>query len=215
VTADTGGGSGKPITPYGLDRQPTEQEVKQAWDEAGRAMRVEGVRVQGSDASRSGYKIGFAYAKADAAAPAPAFELSGNNEQGNPEKVSLANVERITLVSIKKRLTGPNEAIIEIKQFPALSPAELLAAQPTYSTLKSKHTRTLRLRVLASSAEGDFSMIGTEWWSEDKYRVLFRISDLLPAIAIPIRSDRDKGLWWAIPSVVADPAYPHRAVMKH
>jgi hypothetical protein len=212
--ADTGGGSGQPITPYARNQTPTQEDVTQAWHKAGRTMRVEGVRVQGSNASRSGYKIGFVYLKGKTVDRPPAFELTGVNERGDTQTIPLANMANFTLLQIERRLAGSSEAVIEIEHFPTLSPADLLATQPTYSVLQKEHSRRLKLRVPITAADRSLIVVGTEWEDEDQYRPVFLISDLMPASAVAIRPNGPRSLWWAIPSVAADPAYPHRAVMK-
>ena len=106
--------------------------------------------------------------------------------------------------------------MLNVEEFPAISPAKLLSTQPTYTQLKSQYARTIRLRTPLTSGDGEFSMIGTDWYDEDQYRPVFRFGELVEDQVITVVPWEDEGIgyWWAIPSVTDDPEYRPRMIMK-
>ena len=194
--ADIGGGSGKPMTPYRGGEPVTEQRVRDVQKEANEKMMVEGVRLAGKNATKSGYRIRFARA--------PKFAFSGKDEKGKTRTILLANVRSFRLVEVKKKLIGENQVVIEVTEFPTLTPGELLRSNPTYSALVA---RKVKLTL------PDIALEGTDFWSDDAVHSIAKLSELEPEAEVKLTPFGEL-IWWAIPSVTADPSYPYRKVMK-
>ena len=213
---DTGGGSGRVLTPYKPGTTPTAELVSQYRDEASAAMSVEEVHIAGSRAAPSGYKVGFAFVKNGKLLTKPRFTMEGADENGARVEIPLSAIESFRLLRVNNRWVAADDADLEVTQFPSLTPAELIAKQPAYSDLVNTYKRTFRINVPVEKDSGSLALVGTNYFSESEYRVISLIRDLEPNSVVRLELDRrgGKGLWWAIESVTKDKAYPHRAIMK-
>jgi hypothetical protein len=217
LRADVGGGSGKPISPYPPGSPVTVQQVTKMRQKAS-ATKAVSASIIGTDFTASGYKVGLAYVEDKKVVRDPMFKFNGVDEQNRQQEIDFADVTSFRLLHVDKKLFGKNEAVLELTIFPALTPQQLLAEKPSYSTLLENYKRIVQLKVmLQSGSDGELCMLGTSY-KGNVYKVVFRIRDLKPgseAKLDPQDQWSGQGLWWAIESVTADPAYPHRIVMKH
>jgi hypothetical protein len=213
--ADVGTGSGKPITPYEPTENVTAARVTAARLEANGFAMLRGVRVVGSNASKSGYKVGFACAAGADVFEPPRFSFRGTDKDNVAREIQLADVRSFRLASIDTAVLGKSIALFDVTQFPTLSPEELIKRKPTYSALLAGSSRIVRLGVPLVCNAGELSMIGTSWTTETTYRQLFRLRDLRPGLDIDVsNTSKGDGHWWAIRSVTEDKKYPYRVVMK-
>ncbi len=88
-------------------------------------------------------------------------------------------IESFRLVRVNKRLIASDDADLEVTQFPTLTPAELLAKNPSYSDLLKKYKRTFPLKVNLQNGSGSLAIVGTEY-NDPKYRVVSAVRDLEP-----------------------------------
>lgn len=205
--ADVGGGSGKPMTPYRPGEAITRQRLLAVQRDASAKMAVEGVRLAGKNATKSGYRVGLVRMRGDDPSGQPELAFTGQDEKGKKRIIPLANVRSFRLLSVKKKLVGMNEVVVEVTEFPSLTPAELLQLNPTYSTLTAKYARKVILTM------PDLALAGTAFWSDNAIHVITPLRDLEPGTDIALTPWNDL-IWWAIPSVTADATYPYRKVMK-
>jgi hypothetical protein len=209
--ADIGGGSGKPMTPYGADETIDEARVEKVRREANTLRSVEEVPVNGTNASKTGYKVGVVCASGPKFTGTPQFRFHGIDPAGVVRDIEFAEVEAFQLIA-----TAADSVTISVTQFPAITPRELLKLRPTYTALATAWKKLVMLKMTSSCDGGELTLAGTDWDTETKYNVLFRLRDLRPNVTVELKSTARRGAtyWWAIPSVTADKAYPYRQVMK-
>ena len=209
--ADTGGGSGKPMTPYKQNEKLDESRVQAARLTANTMAALERVQVNGTSAGKTGYKIGFVCGTDRAFTGMPQPRFHGTNAAGALVNVDFADVESFELTSVTA-----SDAVLSITQFPALSPKELLKLQPTFTQLQQGYRRVFPLKVSLACDGGELAVAGTDWDTETTYKVLFRLREVRQKTPVMMRSTAPRGgqYWWAIPSVTADTTYPHRVVTK-
>ena len=210
VQANVGGG-GIPITPYPRGSQVTLQQVTKMRQKANLTRSVEYVSIVGTHVQKSGYEVGLGYVK-DRVVGEPAFKFQGVDEQNHELEVEFADVTSFRLLQVDRKLFGKDEAVLEVTVFPTLTPEQLLAEKPTYSTLLKVHKRIVRLRVMLQKGSSELCMLGTSL-RKNSYKVVFRIRDLEPGTEVKLDRGNQRsleGLWWAIQSVTDDPEYPER-----
>ena len=74
----------------------------------------------------------------------------------------------------------------------------------------------LHLKVPLQNSFENLALMGTDWYNDNQYHVVFAVRDLEPRAEVTLLLDKGQGngLWWAIESVTEDKAYPFRVVMK-
>jgi hypothetical protein len=187
-----GTGSGKPITPYTTSFPATAANIQKLRD-ASRANRAY------KGLPKAGVGLAFAVAR------------DGKWDQTLDKlgEIDVAEIESVMLVERRG-----NRLILEVKQFPAISAAELAAKKPTYTELRSGYSRTARVEV-----DADLALLGRDWF-DDPLELRSLARDLKPNEPVELLPERTRykqnqiGPWWAIPSVTADPKYPHKLVAK-
>jgi hypothetical protein len=167
---------------------------------------VAGVPLADKNAARSGDNIAFVRTRAGKPFGQAEFAFTGSDERGKKRTILMANARSFRLLSVKKKLIGDNEVVVEVTEFPALTPMELLKLKPTYSVLAAGYQRKVKLTM------PDLALAGADW-PGDTIHIITPLRDLDPNVDVTLQPDRDQ-IWWAIPSVIADPAYPYRVVMK-
>lgn len=207
-----GGGPGYPATPYPDDVMPTlEQVLAEMQADVTAATIVEAQTASGLPAS--GYNVGVAYVAGNSMTQ-PAFELRGVDEQGQERLVALANLYSFKLIRITGRAGAPDVAVVELTEFPTLTPQELLSGTFTYTDLITEHSRTFELLIdLQAGDGGQLAFVGGNYDTDTSYRVVSLIRELTPGIDITFEQGGVDGPWWAVPTVIADPAYPFRYVI--
>ncbi len=213
LRADVGGG--RPSTPYHL--QPTEEDVRDAKTRAaqrqcvcfsppvGPLQTLRTVRIVGLTSGQ------IAQVKAhrfdDGLLERAVFELKGTDAAGAPTAVSLSEMESFSVVkATAERLW------LDIVKWPDISAARLLKEKPDYTALLAGYRTKLTL-------------IFDLAWPEATRPVLLEVlglngvvfSELQPGTQVQFYCGDPKNVdpgrfWWAIPSVVRDPAYPYRTV---
>ena len=213
LRADVGGG--RPSTPYHL--QPTEKDVRDAKTHAAqrqcvcfsppvgplqtlRAVRVVGL-TSGQVAQLKAHRLD------DGLLERAVFELKGTDTTGAPTAVSLSEVESFSVAKATAQRLW-----LDIVKWPDISAAQLLKEEPGYTALLAGHRTKVTLVLDLAWPEATrpvlLDALGTEgaafWELPPGTQVQFYCGD--PKNVDPYR------FWWAIPSVVRDPAYPYRTV---
>ena len=122
--------------------------------EATRKMAVQGVRLAGKNETKYGDAIGLARTRGGEIVGDPEFAFAGIDGKGTKHVIPLANVRSFRLVEVRKKLVGSDDVVVEVTEFPTLSPAQLLAMNPTYSALAAGYVRTLTLTIADLSLTG-------------------------------------------------------------
>ena len=207
AAADVGAGTGKPITPYREGEVLTEQRVLAVQKEANGRMSVHGVRLAGKNATKSAERICLARARGREIDGKCEFAFSGIDEQGKKRTIGLSNVESFRVVDVVNKFFGEDQVVVEVTEFPAITPAELLKSQPTYTALAANYSRKTKLTL------GDVSLVGTDLFGDEKPHVIVALRDLERNADVTL-VPHDNLIWWAIPSVTSVPAYPYRRQTK-
>ncbi len=213
--ADVGGG--RPSTPYHL--QPTEKDVRDAKARAAPRQSVcFSPPVRALQTLSKVHVVGLtsgqvAQLKAHRLDPGllqgAVFELKGKNAAGAPTAVSLSEMESFSVAKATAQRLW-----LDIVKWPDISAAQLLKEAPSYTALSAGY----RTRV---------TLVLDLVWPEATRPVLLdssglqgaAFSELAPGTQVqfycgdPTNVDPYR-FWWAIPSVVGDPAYPYRTVWK-
>ena len=211
---DVGGGSGKPLTPYDDDKQESVSNVTELYNVAGGLRMVRNVKLAGTAATRTAYRMGFEFLDASGVfQQEPDRSLQGTDSSGKAFMVDLARLESLKLLS-----STSDEVRMSITLFPDITPEKLLAIQPSYTDLSQRYRTTSVIRVPCQRADGrKLFLVGTTWSGTDKLTVAILISSLQVDEVIQIREDFGpplRGPWWAIQSVTKDPTYPYRLFTK-
>jgi hypothetical protein len=220
VRSDIGGGSGKVRTPYKPDAPVRESEVLTVKRASSKTRELKDVGVVSTHIPVSGSEFGLMYLKGNVPVGNPVFEFQGKDESGVVKTVDFAELESFQITKYDSQGGDVSRALVEIVQFPVISPGELLQKRPSYTALKEQYTQIVRLWV-NTKAPGNkkLCLVGKDF--RDRYRVLTRLSDLpLNATVKPDYGSfrfgqiKSPAIWWAIDSVTKDKKYPYRVYFK-
>ncbi|MEN3332066.1 MAG: hypothetical protein V7641_1431 [Blastocatellia bacterium] len=212
------------ISPYSDREEITLEKVKKQREIALTSM-VVNYQTDGTKENIS--EVGIAYVKNGRTIGQIKRELNGVTKDGSPIVISFSDIKEVSV--IRTESIGPKiRALLKVWIFPDISPEQLVKERPTYSKLIEMYTAHERLWVEITNVNtGALSFVGKTWdrdkrvWIEApprrlqdfnaRSRIEFLYSSLSP-------DDREggkwkgngQGLWWAIPSVFRDAAYPYR-----
>jgi hypothetical protein len=144
-----------------------------------------------------------------------AYILNGETDSG-PLVVDFSEIEELSILRTESS-NSKVRALFRVIAFPNVSVEQLVNERPTYTELKEKYSKTLELWVVIKNTSGDLCFGG-------KQKALRRVEELTNNVLVKFelaglsRDDTKpeiwkgsgEGIWWAIPSVIRDPAYPYR-----
>lgn len=154
-------------------------------------------------------EVGFAFTKNQRITGRPFYQLRGKKEN-EWIGIDLSDIESISFLQQAR-----GQVLLKVTMFPYISPDELLRMQPDYSSLRSRYTKEVSLWVLLdNNREGELALIGKS--SSDAVNIIAKLRDIKLNTVLTLEYGRGQSyfrsrpIWWAIPSVVQDPAYPFR-----
>lgn len=104
------------------------------------------------------------------------------------------------------------EGLVEIGLFPDISARGLASTRPSYTTLRQRHSRTVRIWLtLRRSTDG--AELGLVRVEDGDYELLALMQDIVPNHETPFGYNPESTvipIWWAVRSVIDDPKYPYR-----
>ena len=216
---DIGGGSGIAITPYVPDKEIKIEEIVYVKNFSKKSRSIEELSQKGTRVTQYGEKVGLIYVKDQNVNDEPFFEFKGTTETGAKINIDFSEVKSFTLLRVDNRFLGKDRALLQIIQFPYISPEDLLSIKPNYSDLKENYTKSVRLWVtLEGEAGSELCIVGVKLFDEEKYEVLSKLRD----IELNSRVILEYGIfevdsigqmpsvWWALPSVIQDRDYPYK-----
>jgi hypothetical protein len=154
------------------------------------------------------------------------FEFTGVDESGKDISVDFSVVQSFKIVRIENQ-----QALFEITVFPDITPEDLLKLKPSYTELRDRHTRIIRMwLVLQDRKRGDLYLAGVvgkeprvmlestgyremrdSWFEHGRYYI--ESEERMEHIEInrEVKLEYNgNSVWWAIPSVIKDRKYPYR-----
>jgi hypothetical protein len=204
VSANVGGGSGEPVSPYiqrDLPQDNTTVSTLRAEEAAGKTVNF----TNDSGKQVYGRKIGIVYSKPGAPLKSidNAFFGTVDGEEV-PRRVDFSSISQITIVERNSK-----DLTVKLDLFPDISVEELLKTQPTYTDLKDKFSRSITIRVpLWSKDKAPLALVGTDTGENSPFKIIAQFSEISNGQEIDFMGAGS--YWWAIRSVVEDPAYPIR-----
>jgi hypothetical protein len=200
------------ITPYDKPGIVVDKDtVKHLKELSSKNRTLSSIPVSGSDMIRGGEGIGLAYVKSGQITGEVHFAFFGTDEKGSKLEVDFSEVEKFKVL----RKDGVI-LVLEIDQFPVITPEELLIKKPSYTELRANYRKSVRLRLSIRAMNGAKLYLVAKRKGNEQLPIV-PIEDVEPEREIRFsRSEKNlrQALWWAIPSVVSDPAYPYRLFFK-
>lgn len=210
-SADVGGGRGQPATPWRISGPANVAELEKAREEAAHRQALSLPSALFAEAGSEAVKI-----EEVALRPVPAkadetgvFEFVGKDAAGKKLSLSFSNLENFVV-------TAKTDVAVTLKVtiWPDISPAELLARQPTYQELKESFRREVTIEIPLKAADGRALEFSGD----------FGLKLPLVKLAVGTKGDfyggdprmvNPRRFWWAIPSVNKDPDYPFRMIFRN
>jgi hypothetical protein len=215
--ADIGGGPGKVKTPYSPRNPASLEDVTKVKSFASTTRTLTDVVSEGTHVTKGGQNVGLMYVKGAVPAGTPLYKLEGTNDSGAKVTVDFNEIGSFVVTSDGSDATS---VVVEVTQFPAITPAELIAKKPSYTDLKKDYTRTVRVRVKTKGAAGKVLCLVAKNPPAKGYGVVARLTDLpanskveLGYGAFPWGTLSLPAIWWATESVTADKNYPFRVTV--
>lgn len=140
------------------------------------------------------------------ASPASAYALTGRLASGKMATLSFSEIDSFVVKS-----KTPEKAWLSVTIWPDISARKLLAKKPSYTQLLSAYRKVVEIEIDLKSSDGR-PLVLAETGGLGSAVPLER----LPAGAKvdfhgeDVHEVHPRELWWAIPSVIKDPAYPFR-----
>jgi len=214
ASGDIGGGSGRVKTPYTPGKPVLVAEVARIKNISTRTRLLRDVPSEGTHVTGAGKDVGLAFVKGEKVAGNPSFIFKGTTEDG-----AKASIDFSELLSLSVVQREDVRVLLEVVQFPIITPEELISSKPTYSDLFEHNRKTVRMWVATRSAGKDLCLVGKD--ENKRYRVIAKINQL----STNTKVDLDYGtfvfgdinlpaIWWATESVTRDTKYPYRVVVK-
>src|SRR5262245_30713974 len=214
--ADIGGGSGKVKTPYSPGNPATLADVTKVKSFSSTTRILNDVVSEGTHVTKGGQNVGLLYVKGATVTGTPQYKFEGTDEGGAKVSVDFSEVASFVVSNEGRDATS---LTVEVMQFPAINPAELLEKKPSYTDLKNNYTRTVRLRIKTAGSAGKVLCLVAMNPPAKGYAIVARLSDLpanskveLGYGAFPWGTLSLPAIWWATESVTADKDYPYRVV---
>jgi hypothetical protein len=218
AAADFASGGGTVVTPYSAD-----EEVDTDWLYCSRnlAERFRFVRNLPGLNNEHGWLAEFAMTYSQNDPPdGLIYAFTGETVAGTYLSVAFSDVEQFELLEIKRRLMLPDQALIKLVKFPDLSPQKLISLKPTYQQLESSYRRTVKMWISLESDTGEpLRIVAKDPYGTSQrdtsipHHFVLNFNEIRLHSAVKMEYGYHDGVstvWWAIPSVTADPAYPFR-----
>jgi len=210
---NTGGGSGKPVqtyhsTPTAIEvakrRSEYNENVRISWDEVDRHPFM-------SDALNNLCRVRLGYMSSDGRVAAAKPEIVGREKgQDADSSIALADLDSVALEGVKNDVVD-----LSLELIPGMTPEALVELKPTYTAILTQ-ARRVRFEVAATVRNrGELVLVGTSCAKKEAtvFVPLLPIKQLTKGQALSLRAAASNR-WWAIESVISDPAYPDRLVFK-
>jgi hypothetical protein len=207
VFSAIGGGAGSPRTPYGIGGKPDAKTILRYKEQASTKRNLSKV---GTEYFYSMYG-GLAYVTNGEIKGDVRYSFWGFDEKGCKIEIDFCDVKDFRIMERDGKFL-----VLEVTLFPAISPEELLNKQPSYQDLIDNYTKSVKIRILPRDTSGNIlQIIGIDYTNR-------------PHIILPVEKLRlgqkvkfewnvlgdSETFWWAIPSVIEDPAYPYRLKIR-
>jgi hypothetical protein len=211
---DIGGGSGRVKSPYAPGKPVLVAEIARIKNISTRTRVLRDVPNEGTHVTGGGKDVGLAFVKGENVIGKPSFVFKGTTEDGAKTLIDFSEVHSFSVVQREDV-----RVLIEVEQFPIITPEELISRSPTYTDLFDHNRKTLRLWVATKSAGKDLSLVGKD--ENKRYRVIAKLNQ----ISLNTKVDLDYGtfvfgdlnlpaIWWATESVTRDDKYPYRIFVR-
>jgi hypothetical protein len=211
---DIGGGPGRVSTPYKGEIKLT--DVTTVKEFASKSRTVRDLVIAGTHAPGGGVNVALMYANGSSLVGSPMFRIQGTNDAGTNVVIDFSEI-RSLLVSADR---GPSSALVEVIQFPAISPADLLQKKPSFTDLEKNYLKDVRLHVKTTGPGGRVLCLVAKEKESGPYRIVAKFSDLATNSKIDFgygmflwQTLPLPAIWWAISSVTDDSRYPFRNVV--
>lgn len=222
INGDVGGGSGKVVTPYVPGKEIKEMEVVEVKKISSSTRRINGLKLENSHVPIYGAGVGLMYVQDEAVKGEPFFKFEGIIEgDDTPVEIDFSEVDRFSLLKVKKPLFSEDKALLEVIQFPDISPRDIIAKNPSYSLLRKNYTKKVRLWVNLQK-KGELCLVG-KMYDKEGYKVLSKLRDIKQNSDVILEYGffqkqpggmRISNIWWATDTVIKDKNYPHRLYAK-
>ena len=189
-------------TPYSRQVAPTASEI------AAMKVRAAKERVATISDSKIGQRsIAFSTCSGTAVMGAPAYELKGMGD-GKPVAFSLAEIEELRADMVEQDRT-----LFTVTRFPVTTAGALIADRPSYTELRARALARATVWVSTTNTNGTACLV--EQGAEPGKWVMFAHLGRLATNTVVTfdyawKTTADAPIWWAVPSVVLDTAYPYR-----
>jgi hypothetical protein len=212
LATDVGGGGGA-ITPYNMqDIVVDKKTVARLKEYSSRNKHVMAFFSSNGSFVPRADKVGLAFVKSGRIEGEVRFAFVGIDiETGEKLEVDFSEVHRFEV--LKK---DGNVLELGIERFPVITPEELLSDEPSFADLYEKHRKFVNLRLTLKNSNGAILSIVGRRPGKDQMPIV-SLGDIEMNRRIRLRDslDNPKGIWWAIPSVSSDPAYPYGLTAAH
>ena len=210
ASGDIGGGSGRVKSPYAPGKPVLATEVARIKNISRRTRTLKDVPSEGTHVTGAGKDVGLALVKGENVTGNPSFVFKGATEDGTKTSIDFSEVLSFSVVQRED-----SRVLIEIEQFPIITPEQLLSRNPTYTDLFDHNRKTMRLWVTIKSAGKELSLVGKD--PDKRYRVIARLNQLSMNTKVVLDygtfvfGDLDlPAIWWATKSVTSDEKYPYK-----
>ncbi|HET6670520.1 MAG TPA: hypothetical protein VFH15_09830 [Pyrinomonadaceae bacterium] len=215
---DIGGGSGRVKTPYTPNHPATVSDVTKVKFFASKTRTINDVVIAGTHVTKGGQSVALMFVKGNAATGIPLHKIEGTQESGANVVIDLSEVESLV---VSKDESNASRVVVEVTQFPAITPTDLIEKKPSYTDLRKNYTRNVRLHVKTYGPGGRFLCLVAKSPPSAGYRVVARFSDLATGSKVNLGYGTFEwqtlllpAIWWATGSVTSDQAYPFRVHVR-
>jgi hypothetical protein len=193
--ADSGGGRRVVSSPWPVDPPRNAAEVERVKVEAAKLRTLQ----TAGDVRLSRVALRLEPARDS---DTPAYALTGRLASGKKATLSFSEIDHFDVLSLTA-----TTARLSVTIWPDISAAKLLADKPTFTALRAGYRRVVELEIPLRSKDGRALVFG----SASSSRTL-SLSDLAKGAKVSLwEEDADyvepRQLWWATPSVTADPTF--------
>lgn len=218
--ADVGGGSGKPVTPYSPNENLTVELIESVRNESSKARQISTLELHDGTTFIGRGPVALMYVKDGRPNADALFQFRGRSDNESDSSVDFSDVQKVWVDKLEDGILSSKTVTFILNVLPTIKPADLLAKKPTYQQLVDDYTTTVSIRMpLQMSGKELCFVTGTP---SKGYKLLASVRTLKLKREIDLTYDKIQlngksipSIWWAIPSVTADPAYPNRIRLKH
>jgi len=198
------GGGRAEVSPYSSNEMITTQRVNRERDLARKSM-IATYKIDG--AIETIRAVGLVWSKGGRVIGPTKYSLSGATDNGDLPSIDFSEIQELSIVK-SETTSSPGRALFRVNVFPNISVEQLVNMRPTYSELKERYSRTLDLWVdIKTSTSGDLCFVGKDLAPR---RLETFNNNTVVKFEYVGGGRTGQGIWWAIPSVIRDSAYPYR-----